>query len=267
MSEAGRALTTQAYYWVVQRRDGAGLATTSHDRPQEKWGTYFESVPAFQLERLTLNDGIVGSSLELAGSMSSNALSTEDLKAGRWSGATFSLRVGDWASEADQNPLCQGELGKVRSGADGFTADLNLEPRRLREQPCPQTSPECRAQLGDRQCQVSLRSLQKRCRVVAVNGFDISIDEMDTDRFLFGEVRWLSGANAGLGGTVIEASAGTFRLREVPANTVGIGDALQITEGCDRRLETCASRFSNVANFRGEPHLPGTDLLMRYPGE
>ena len=39
-----------------------------------------------------------------------------------------------------------------------------------------------------------------------------------------------------------------------------------IVEGCDKRLATCSERFVNAANFRGEPHLPGMDLLTRYPG-
>ena len=40
----------------------------------------------------------------------------------------------------------------------------------------------------------------------------------------------------------------------------------ELVEGCDKRLETCLSRFGNVVNFRGEPFLPGIDLLTRYPG-
>ena len=34
----------------------------------------------------------------------------------------------------------------------------------------------------------------------------------------------------------------------------------------DGLLATCAGRFANAVNFRGEPHLPGMDLLTRYPG-
>ncbi|MEO7224251.1 MAG: DUF2163 domain-containing protein [Devosia sp.] len=36
-------------------------------------------------------------------------------------------------------------------------------------------------------------------------------------------------------------------------------------EGCDRRLSTCRERFDNVANFRGFPHIPGNDFVLRYP--
>lgn len=35
--------------------------------------------------------------------------------------------------------------------------------------------------------------------------------------------------------------------------------------GCDRRLSTCRDHFDNVANFRGFPHIPGTDFVLRYP--
>ena len=48
---------------------------------------------------------------------------------------------------------------------------------------------------------------------------------------------------------------------EIPA-----GSRAELIEGCDRRLTTCAERFGNAVNFRGEPYLPGNDLLTRYPG-
>ena len=35
--------------------------------------------------------------------------------------------------------------------------------------------------------------------------------------------------------------------------------------GCDRRLTTCSERFGNVANFRGFPHIPGNDFVLKYP--
>jgi hypothetical protein len=41
---------------------------------------------------------------------------------------------------------------------------------------------------------------------------------------------------------------------------------VELTQGCDKRAATCAERFANIANFRGEPHLPGFDLLTRFPG-
>ena len=55
-------------------------------------------------------------------------------------------------------------------------------------------------------------------------------------------------------------------LRDPPRIAIEAGARLWLTEGCDKRFETCWSRFANAINFRGEPHLPGNDLLTRYPG-
>jgi hypothetical protein len=45
-----------------------------------------------------------------------------------------------------------------------------------------------------------------------------------------------------------------------------VGALVELIEGCDKSIATCAGRFANAANFRGEPYLPGIDLLTRYPG-
>jgi uncharacterized phage protein (TIGR02218 family) len=45
-----------------------------------------------------------------------------------------------------------------------------------------------------------------------------------------------------------------------------VGDRVALREGCDKMIATCSARFSNVVNFRGEPHVPGNDLLTRHPG-
>ena len=54
-------------------------------------------------------------------------------------------------------------------------------------------------------------------------------------------------------------------LRRVP-RFEGVGARVELIEGCDKSLATCAARFANALNFRGEPYLPGMDLLTRYPG-
>ena len=46
---------------------------------------------------------------------------------------------------------------------------------------------------------------------------------------------------------------------------VTAGDDFTIRAGCDKRIETCGSKFANVVNFRGFPHIPGQDTVIRYP--
>jgi uncharacterized phage protein (TIGR02218 family) len=36
-----------------------------------------------------------------------------------------------------------------------------------------------------------------------------------------------------------------------------------VTAGCDKGFASCRDRFANVLNFRGFPHMPGNDFVVR----
>ncbi len=82
----------------------------------------------------------------------------------------------------------------------------------------------------------------------------------------FGELCWLEGAACGLRTPVIAAAGAVLTLAEMPPLLPPLPARVRLIEGCDKQLATCRSRFSNAVNFRGEAHLPGNDLLTRYPG-
>ena len=102
--------------------------------------------------------------------------------------------------------------------------------------------------------------------VVAENLVEVESAAAGTDLYAYGRLRWIGGANAGLEATIVASQGVRLTLREAPAAAAAVGDLVEIAEGCDRSFETCTGRFANAANFRGEPHLPGMDLLTRYPG-
>jgi uncharacterized phage protein (TIGR02218 family) len=91
---------------------------------------------------------------------------------------------------------------------------------------------------------------------------DIGVD----DRFVLGRLRYMNGSNCGLSTVILSAGGNIVQVRDLPRAPVESGCRVELREGCDKRFETCVSRFANAANFRGEPHLPGNDLLTRYPG-
>jgi hypothetical protein len=92
------------------------------------------------------------------------------------------------------------------------------------------------------------------------------------DWFNFGLVEFATGSNAGIAkevrtftaddGVTIEQDIELF---EALPFDIEMGDVLQITPGCDKRLETCGSKFLNAINFVGEPYVPGSDVLGQYP--
>jgi hypothetical protein len=46
---------------------------------------------------------------------------------------------------------------------------------------------------------------------------------------------------------------------------IDIGDTVSLQVGCDKLLDTCITKFDNLLNFGGFPHLPGNDELFNYP--
>jgi uncharacterized phage protein (TIGR02218 family) len=66
--------------------------------------------------------------------------------------------------------------------------------------------------------------------------------------------------------TLAAVDENEVELRDTPRALVEPGDRIELRHGCDKSFATCTGRFRNAENFRGEPHLPGNDLLTRYPG-
>ena len=110
--------------------------------------------------------------------------------------------------------------------------------------------------------------MQRRiARVVSVTGMQVTIDTAAAvGTYVAGMLRWLDGANSGIDSRIVASSGAMLTLREPPYFGVIPGTRVELIEGCDRRFSTCVERFVNAANFRGEPHLPGNDLLTRYGG-
>lgn len=268
MTSSASEVTTFASYWIVQRADGVGSACTSLDvQGGGKAEHAYDAAGSLGFSEVVLDDQMVGSKVRIAGSLAGTRLDKADLMAGRWDGATFRLSMGDWTDGDPPENLCTGELGTVEINGEMFEAELSAAPPSIEKQSCPRTSRECRARLGDRQCRVDLRSRRVRSHVVEVLGDGIRIALEDTEPFLMGRLRWISGLNSGLEDMVIRTGPEMIALRKAASGTIRPGDALELTEGCDGRIETCADRFGNVPNFRGEPHLPGVDILTRYPGD
>jgi uncharacterized phage protein (TIGR02218 family) len=267
MGIAEGELTSMALCWRLERTDGAGIALTSHDEPLVRDGIRFDPAPGMLPAAITRSLGLEPDAGEVAGALRSEALEEQDLALGRWDDAAIQLAAVDWSeANGESITLLGGEIGTVSISGDGFTADLHGAAAKLENAVCPATSAECRAHFGDKQCRVDLAGRTFAAVVVQANNSALVLDREFDGRFVFGRFRFMSGANCGIDGTILSAAGSTVRLREFPRAPVEIGCRVELREGCDKRFETCVSRFANAINFRGEPHLPGNDLLTRYPG-
>jgi uncharacterized phage protein (TIGR02218 family) len=265
-----RELTTLAFCWRVERRDGVCLGFTSHDRALAIDGLVYRSAPGMLPSAVSVSADFDSSTLDVSGALTSDSISEEDLAAGRWDRAAVSLFLVDWQDpDGERAALARGELGDVAVKANGFEAELRGPAALLERAVVEQTSPECRAELGDRRCRVDMAARVRTTRAVSMPAeavVAVAEATAEPSAYAFGRLRWIGGANSGLESPIVASEGSQLTLQEPPPFAVVEGDLVEIREGCDKSFATCIGRFANAENFRGEPHLPGMDLLTRYPG-
>jgi uncharacterized phage protein (TIGR02218 family) len=265
-----RPLTTLAFCWRVERRDGVCLGFTTHDRELAIDGLDYRPAPGMLPSAVTRTDGFDAAALDVSGALTSDAINAADLAAGRWDGAAVRLFLVDWEDPGGgQVLLARGELGEVTLRGPAFEAELKGPAAVLEAAAVEQTSPDCRAALGDKRCRVDLMprtTITSVTQVIADSVVEVAEAGAATNGYAYGRLRWLSGGNCGLAAAILSSEGPRLTLRQPPPLPPAAGDLVEIVEGCDKLFATCRDRFANAENFRGEPHLPGMDLLTRYPG-
>ena len=259
-------LTHLALCWRLVRSDGVALGFTSHDRPLLAAGLRHECRPGMSPSAVVLGDGVAADDMEVAGALSAGALTGADLLAGRWDGASLALYLVDWRDpEGGRHDLAQGTLGDIavgNSGDAGFLAELIGPGAALAASVVEICSPECRAELGDARCRINLHGRERFTTIAAAQPDRVQLAGIVAADHVQGELAVIDGPQAGLVRRLLAESAGWLVLDEPLA--LAAGTRVQLREGCDKRFATCRDRFANARNFRGEPHVPGGDLLTRY---
>lgn len=266
MSWLEGALTSVALCWRIERRDGVTIGLTAHDRDLAIDGLVYRAAPGMTPSAILRGASLDADSMDVTGALSSAAIGEADLLAGRWDGARVSVFATDWSAPGESVMLGEGVIGAVETADGMLTAELKGVAAALERPVVEETSPECRAELGDRRCRVAMAGRRRFALVTGIEGAVLTLDAEEPGANFYGggRLRWFGGANSGLEDSVAQSAGATVTLRRAPRfDSLG---RVELIEGCDKSLATCAGRFGNVLNFRGEPYLPGTDLLTRYPG-
>lgn len=264
-----RELAGFALGWRVERRDGVALGFTAHDRDLMVEGFRYRAAPGIAPSAIEDGDPLEAEALDVAGALTADAISEADLRAGRWNGAAVRLIAVDWADPSQWRLITRGELGAVSLEQGRFSAEVKGAGAMLERPVVEETSPLCRAMLGDGRCRIDMAGRRRIAQVISVMDDVVTLDvsEPVANGWGGGRLRWLDGANGGLASDLMASIGATLTLTGPPPFAVEPGVRVEVSEGCDKRFATCRDRYANVVNFRGEPHLPGVDLLTRYPGE
>ena len=264
----GAQATTLALCWRMVRSDGVALGRTSHDRALMVGGLSYAAAPGLQPSAITAGQPGEAHTMEIAGATTADGVREADLIAGLYEGAAARCFLVDWEQpDAGTLELAAGTVGAVGCRDGMFTMELLSPLADLNAVAIERYAPTCRAALGDWRCRVDLALRTRTATVLGVSGAVATTDDAagGVDTYRYGRARVLSGPAAGRDTAVDGSGAGAVTLR-APLAGLGAGARIELREGCDKRFATCRDRFGNMANFRGEPHVPGNDGIARYPG-
>jgi uncharacterized phage protein (TIGR02218 family) len=268
--------TEVARCWKLTRNDGVVLGFTDHDRDLVFDGVTFCAGTGLSAAALSQTTGLAVDNTEAAGALTAAAICESDIVAGRLDGAEVEAWLVQWSAPENRVLQFRGSIGEVTRAGGAFTAELRGLSEVLNVPRGRVYQKRCTAQLGDAVCGVDLSAPAFSVEAPILYMEDQRVFELDTAGSY--EARWfergvltvLDGAAAGLSGAIKRDRPQQTGLRRVELwdrlrGAVGPGDRVRLVAGCDKRMDTCRSKFANIVNYSGFPDIPGEDWLMTHP--
>lgn len=267
--------TTLANCWRIVRKDGAVLGFTDHDVALSFDGTDFAPGHGLEGSEVACKTGAQIDTSEIAGIVSSEAVSEDDILLGRYDGAAIETWLVNWRDTAMRHLMRRDTVGEIVREDGVFRLELRSAQHAINIPRGRVYQALCGTSLGASPCGIDLEDPAYRADTAVTaleNRYSITVPLLagfDSGWFDFGHAVWMDGRRAGKSDRIVshvqQAGATAITFSEPVTDWVAAGDALTLYAGCDRRFATCKSKFGNIANFRGFPHIPGSDFLLRYP--
>lgn len=268
--EALMAGSQTAFLYSFLLSNGTNRYFTDADIDISVDGITYYCGARIQRSALSLTIGLDTSNLDITILYNAGFVTKQDIKAGLYQGATFSI-----SQVIVDNP----SLGMMQF-LSGLVGEANLKRIKvvhtlhslsdlLNAKASRVTSPTCTWKLGDQtlgKCRKDISSFINSTTIYSVEG--LSTFEVNTSSFSpsshvfnFGYVLFTSGLNSGFSAAIqlISPASGISGIQlwsNIPYE-ISIGDSIDIYPGCDKSFNTCNTDFGNAINFGGQPYVPG----------
>ena len=266
--------TTLSWCWRIARADGVAFGFTDHDRTLNFDGIDFEPESGLTASEVRSGSDLSVDAQDAEGVLTSDRITETDILDGRWDNAEVEVWRVNWADTSQRVLMRRGAIGQIRRGRLAFVAEVRSLAHVLGQTVGRTFQATCDAALGDARCGLDLEAPAfkgngtvlnlLRDRVFTASG----LGGIASGWFTFGTIEWTSGTNAGRLAEIIAHDVtdgiAVLTLLEAPVRSFAEADTFSVRAGCDKRIETCAAKFANIANFRGFPHIPGQDAVLRY---
>lgn len=267
--------TTLATCWRISRADGLVLGFTDHDVGLSFGGTDYRPAHGLDGGERTGKLGASTDTSEVVGVLHSDAIDEDDILLGRFDGAEVETWRVNWCDTGQRLLVSRTTIGEIVREDGVLRAELRSGQHAINQPQGRIWQALCDAELGDARCGVDLEDPAFRAEATVIGVRDrfrvavAGIDEYEAGWFGFGMAAWGGGRREGLHDRVVTherlGGVDVLGFGSAVGDWVEASDALVLTAGCDRRFATCRERFGNAENFRGFPHIPGNDYVLRYP--
>lgn len=270
-------VTTLCTCWKITRTDAVTIAFTDHDVDLVFEGDTYSAAGSYSRTAMSNNDTLSVDNLDISGVIDDDHITASALRNGLFNYAEVKVFVLNWADVSmGALKMRKGWFGEVTLQSNGsFKTELRGMTQRLSYRFGEVYQPTCRADLGDTRCKVVIATytvpgavgiVTARKFLTVASGYLVAPEHVSA-WFDGGVLRFTSGANLGKSVEVKywNASTRVLELFIPPPYAIEVGDTFDIYPGCDKRRETCFAKFANMLNFRGEPDIPGADVMQKYP--
>ena len=267
-------VTTLCHCWKLRRRDGQAFGFTDHDCDLAFADVTFVARTGLEAAEASAELGFAVGGGEVSGALIAAGITERDIASGLYDDAAIETWLVDWRDPNARVLLDAGSIGEIRREDGAFVAEIRGVMHRLDEERGRLFRATCSADLGDPACGIALGgsaytglgtvTRTDGALAVAASGIGFS-DGWCTG----GQITFVTGANAGLGVEVKAhrrtGATAEFDLWQRATQPIAVGDTFRVSAGCDKRHATCRAKFRNAVNFRGFPHMPGNDFIVRMP--
>lgn len=277
-SHLSSGVTTTCTCWKLITSDGNIKGFTDHDNNLNFDDLTYEAATGFIGTEALSRIGLSVDNTEIHSALSSGTLEEKDLANGLYDNAEIEVYLVNWQDSSQRILLRSGNVGEVKRSSLSFMAEVRGLAHHLQQPQGRLYQQTCDAELGDTRCAVDLNVPAYSITALVLN---VTTDQqIQTDAlapfpsgwFNGGKLEWLSGENTG-------AFAEIKSHQKISADLAGLTlwrrynlapqptDQFKITAGCDKSFSACKVKFFNQLNFRGFPHIPGNDFVIKSPNQ
>ena len=267
----------------ITRKDGVVIGFTTVDFDIIYGGITYSATTSLDITSIRQSVGTGIDNVDLTGAIDSSIITESDLYAGLYDNAQVRLMMCDYTDLSKGVAiLLVGFIGQLTYEDGKFLAEFRSLMQRTTAKCGNITSQSCRVtKLGNSQCApggnfqngltISSYRFTRTLSAVSADGYSLtfSSDSSASGYYDYGRVWFTTGPASGqffsreIKSHTLVSGQAVIVLQEAFPFSLVVGNSAVLEAGCDRLYTTCRNKFGNYYNFRGEPYIPGNDVLKR----